>query len=269
MMQIPVYLILRAYNKITQKTLTDRRQFQIVQMQKNELKKEIDALIDSIKKQADRMNTEENLSKIELELFHHKIQKLYEKSILIHQFPAFEEKPFVSYPASPAEEVKPALPFRYSKEESPQEEKSPQPPIAPIPKQEPIQEPVMNQKAEIPEPQKPVETKPAADLFGSTIQAESKMTIRIKNEKDKTPRIARKPIPDLKVAVGLNDKFRFINDLFHGNSTEYHIALNQINTCNGFEEADIYITNIRDIYQWKDDNEVVAIFLDLVQRRFL
>jgi hypothetical protein len=245
-------------------------------MQKNELKKEIDALIDSIKKQADRMNTENSLSKVELELFHHKIQKLYEKSILIHHLPVEEEKIVLSPPAQipvapPApivQDVKPVVPVRFIREEAP-EDHTPEPLKENIKNQQQVPEPVSIPKAEIPEIKKTPEAKPANDLFGSTVQAESKMTFRMKTEKDKPPRIVRKPIPDLKVAVGVNDKFRFINDLFHGNSTEYHIALNQINTCNGFEEADIYITNIREIYNWKEDSEVVAIFLDLVQRRFL
>ncbi len=233
-------------------------------MQKQELKKEIDALIDSIKKQADRMNTEDSLSKVELELFHHKIQKLYEKSILIHHLPAPEERSAPSQAVQPVEETKTIIPIRYPAEEtmpvSPKEE--PQ-------KQDFIADSIPSVKPITPEVKRVPETKTGSDLFGSNIQAESKMTFRMKAEKEKAPKIVRKPIPDLKVAIGVNDKFRYINELFHGNSTEYHIALNQINTCSGFEEADIYLANIGNIYEWKEDNEVVDMFFDLVQRRFL
>ncbi|HEV7232435.1 MAG TPA: hypothetical protein VGO45_13955 [Bacteroidia bacterium] len=220
-------------------------------MQKNELKKEIDTLIDSIKKQADRMNLENNFSKVELEVFHHKIQKLYEKSILIHNLPATDENN-----SPPAERITVASPVS----ESP-------PPAAPVPK--PLAAEV-EKKPEAAAPEKPViQSKVPGDLFGTVPVPENRPLSKPRTEKESPAKTIRKPIPDLKTAISINDKFRYINELFDGNATEFNIALNQINSCPGFEDADIYVSNIRDIYKWPDDKEEVGMFLELVERRFL
>jgi hypothetical protein len=219
-------------------------------MKKNELKKEIDALIDSIKKQADRMNLENNFSKVELEVFHHKIQKLYEKSILIHNLPVLEEHTIPQ-------------PERLTVQ-SPAPENQPPPPIA-----KPLATEI-EKKPEASPAEKPVtETKVPSDLFGVVPNPENRPLPRPRTEKEIPAKTIRKPIPDLKTAISINDKFRYINELFDGNATEFNIALNQINSCRGFEDADIYVSNIRDIYKWPDDKEVVGMFLELVERRFL
>lgn len=219
----------------------------------------MDVLIDSIKKQADRMNAEQNLSGVELEVFHHKIQKLYEKSILIHHLPAKPEPPVTVFVEKTEEIIFP------EKQPEPVKQESISIPVQKTPVANSIQE----------EKEINADTKPTIDLFGNKVSANSKPAVKLKAEKEKplnattANRAARKPIPDLKAAISINDKFRFINELFGGNATEYHIALNQINTCSGFEEADIYVSNVKDIYKWEDDHEVVIFFLELVERRFL
>jgi hypothetical protein len=218
-------------------------------MHKTELKKEIDTLIDSIKKQADRMNTEINFSKVELEVFHHKIQKLYEKSILIHHLPAEEEKPILK--PAPVPEFIPAPEPRAE---------------VPAPKESPPA-PVAVKSAELPKPEQV--TKVPADLFGHAAQPDPKNQIKSRTEKEAAQQSSRKAIPDLKSAISINDKFRLINELFEGNATEFNVALSQINNCPTFEEADIYVSNIRDIYKWPEEKESVLLFLDLVERRFL
>ncbi|MFI5149905.1 MAG: hypothetical protein ACHQRM_09250 [Bacteroidia bacterium] len=211
-------------------------------MEKNGLKQEIDVLIESIKKQADRMNAQNNLSMVELEVLHHKIQKLYEKSILIHHLPVTEEK-------------KPVVPEVSLQVDVPQP-----PPV--------IQsDPGLQEKNAVTEEKTPEPFKQTVDLFGEP--AKAKPAVKAAPEKERVQKTIRKPIPDLKAAISINDKFRFINELFQGNATEFNIALNQINSCEGSDDADTYITNIREIYQWKDENESVGIFLDLVERRFL
>jgi|GEM_PF-1696654 hypothetical protein len=215
-------------------------------MEKKALKQEIDVLIESIKKQADRMNAQDNLSMVELEVLHHKIQKLYEKSILIHHLPPSEEKK-----------------KEFTIQQQPAEEKI----IPAVQQPDAVIHPPVQKNSE--EEKKQTDVKQTTDLFGETATGRSKVSFKTPAEKDRQPKAIRKPIPDLKAAISINDKFRFINDLFHGNATEFNIALNQINSCQGSEDAETYVSNIRDIYQWKDESESVEIFLELVERRFL
>jgi hypothetical protein len=72
-----------------------------------------------------------------------------------------------------------------------------------------------------------------------------------------------------KIAININDKFRFINELFASNSNEYHIAIEQINVVRSLEELNNYLKGLKSIYNWNDDNEVVKNLYSLAQKRFL
>jgi hypothetical protein len=68
--------------------------------------------------------------------------------------------------------------------------------------------------------------------------------------------------------VGINDKFRFINELFSQNNSEYNIAMEQINNLNNWSDAELYLASLKNVYGWKDHNESVKYFYSLVKRRF-
>ena len=72
-----------------------------------------------------------------------------------------------------------------------------------------------------------------------------------------------------KLAINLNDKFRFINELFAGNANEYNIAIEQLNAVNSMDEATAYIKGLKSIYNWIDDHEMVKNMNGLIQKRFL
>lgn len=71
-----------------------------------------------------------------------------------------------------------------------------------------------------------------------------------------------------KITININDKFRFINELFAANANEYNIAIEQINTVNSMEELNNYLKGLKSIYEWKDDSDVVKNLYSLAQKRF-
>lgn len=71
-----------------------------------------------------------------------------------------------------------------------------------------------------------------------------------------------------KLTINLNDKFRFINELFGSNANEYNIALEQLNTVNSVDEAISYLKGLQAIYDWNDEHEMVKNLKTLVQKRF-
>ena len=77
---------------------------------------------------------------------------------------------------------------------------------------------------------------------------------------------AKKEYP--KIAININDKFRFINELFKINSKEYEVAIEQLNTVNSMDEANAYLRGLKTIYNWDDENEMVKKLYVLVQKRF-
>jgi hypothetical protein len=83
-------------------------------------------------------------------------------------------------------------------------------------------------------------------------------------------KLKKNPIPDLKSAIGINEKFLFINQLFNGDAMEYTNAIDYINKSGDHSSALRYLKeNVFGKYSWTEDNDQVQIFLDLVERRFL
>ena len=68
--------------------------------------------------------------------------------------------------------------------------------------------------------------------------------------------------------VAVNDKFRFINELFSQNSGEYNVAIEQLGSVNGWSEAEVYLNSLKALYGWKDNSEVVNYLYALVKKRF-
>lgn len=78
------------------------------------------------------------------------------------------------------------------------------------------------------------------------------------------------PIYDLKSAIGLNERAAFVNELFNGNKTAFHETVSHVNNASDYDEAIAYLDqSIKYHYQWDEDSETVAHFLELVYRRFM
>lgn len=76
------------------------------------------------------------------------------------------------------------------------------------------------------------------------------------------------PIKDLKKAIGINDRYLFINELFRGDETMYERSIKTINSFNILAEAEYWIQReLKLKIGWKD-SDVVAHFDQLVRRRF-
>jgi hypothetical protein len=71
-----------------------------------------------------------------------------------------------------------------------------------------------------------------------------------------------------KLELSLNDKFRIINELFKQSSTEFNLALEQINTFNSYEKSKAYLDELKKLYSWKDDHEMTVKIYQLNQKRF-
>lgn len=81
-------------------------------------------------------------------------------------------------------------------------------------------------------------------------------------------KLSRQPIKDLKSAIGLNQKFLFMNDLFEGDNEMLNNAINKINAFKTLSEAIAFIDS--DLSStWDKENSSVLNFMDLVERRFM
>ncbi len=77
------------------------------------------------------------------------------------------------------------------------------------------------------------------------------------------------PIRDLRKAIGVNDRFLFINELFRGDESAYERSIKTINGFSIFPEAEYWIQRELKVKNgWNDSNEIVQQFYHLVKRRF-
>lgn len=77
------------------------------------------------------------------------------------------------------------------------------------------------------------------------------------------------PVKDLRKAIGINDRFLFINELFRGDEAMYERSIKTINSFNIYPEAEYWINReLKVKIGWNKDNTTVQHFDQLVKRRF-
>ena len=73
------------------------------------------------------------------------------------------------------------------------------------------------------------------------------------------------PITDLRQAIGLNDKFLLIRDLFGGDGAAFERA---IETLNGFDDLDDCMIFIAEHYAWNPNSDGAKLLMELLERKF-
>ena len=83
---------------------------------------------------------------------------------------------------------------------------------------------------------------------------------------DLSSKLQSKPIKDIGGAIGINDKYKLIRDLFNGNPGIFEETIIQLNQASNFNEAFKYINSN---FDWEMEDESVQLLLDLVRRKFI
>ncbi|CAN5550992.1 hypothetical protein BH11BAC3_BH11BAC3_23850 [soil metagenome] len=82
-------------------------------------------------------------------------------------------------------------------------------------------------------------------------------------------KLTDQPVKDLKKAIGINDRFLYINDLFRGDEAMYERSIKTINSFSIWAEAEYWIRReLKTKLGWSDEDETVKQFDQLVKRRF-
>jgi hypothetical protein len=77
------------------------------------------------------------------------------------------------------------------------------------------------------------------------------------------------PIKDLRKAIGVNDRFLFINELFRGDEAMYERSIKTIQNFSIYAEAEFWIKReLKVKIGWQENHLVVKQFDQLVKRRF-
>ena len=73
------------------------------------------------------------------------------------------------------------------------------------------------------------------------------------------------PVADLRRAIGINDKFLLIRDLFGGDGEAYEQAVGTLNAFDDFDECMIYIA---ENYAWNPNSDGAKFMMELLERKF-
>lgn len=75
-----------------------------------------------------------------------------------------------------------------------------------------------------------------------------------------------KPVSDILSAIGLNDRFTFIRELFENNTPVFENTIKMINDAGNYDEACVYLNGH---FAWDMESDVVKQLLDIVRRKFI
>lgn len=238
-------------------------------MNKNKLRKEISHLIDSIKDHSDMISNYQRIPQLELEMILSKIKKLYEKSIIFNYLNVNEEEQLTNKNLFQEENV-----VAGNKEEDIVEPKIDKMEGTQMQYVEGFDDEKEHGNIAKKEPFKNIQPM-ASEVNAKLKEKTSSSSINEKiSEKKVDSTIASKlqriPIESLNKAIGPNEKFIFIKELFKGDRETFNETIKHLDSLSDYEEAEKYIhKNIAGKYEWDFNLKSVVTFFDLVQRRYL
>lgn len=80
---------------------------------------------------------------------------------------------------------------------------------------------------------------------------------------------SKQPISNIKSAIGINEKFSYLKDLFKNNINEYHDALDKLNNFENYADAEDFFQELKIKYNWDTESKSFIGLADLLSRRYL
>lgn len=146
--------------------------------------------------------------------------------------------------------------------------------VEPVAKQEPKAEPAIAPEPKVetkPEPAPtpapapaPVAQPTAEPVRLGDVLGGKTTTLADKMADDSAPTAAFNRITDLRKAIGLNDKFLMIRDLFDGDAARYEDTITTLNEFDDLDECMIYIV---ENFVWNPDSEGAKLLVSLIERK--
>lgn len=137
---------------------------------------------------------------------------------------------------------------------------TPEPKVEPIPASAPAPVATVSTPAPVTQPQpQSVEPQRIADVLGSGRKVLGDMS---QNEAMPTPPMSK--ISDLRKAIGINDKFIMLRDLFAGNEAQYNATIDALNSFTNLDDCMIYIV---ENFAWNPDSEGAKLIVSLIERK--
>lgn len=168
------------------------------------------------------------------------------KMISLYDAPIKTSEPVKESASVPAEEVVVVEKVEVEPAPAPVPMPAPQPAPAPMPAPQPA----------------PAPREEAPQRLGDVI-AKNVTTLADKMAEEQ-PTAAYNRITDIRKAIGLNDKFLMIRDLFGGDANLYEDTINHLNEYDDLDECMIFIV---ENFRWNPDSEGAKLLVSLLERK--
>lgn len=113
----------------------------------------------------------------------------------------------------------------------------------------------------------PKEEKKSGKIVADTFRPKSGINERMaggRSDSLSTDASRLKPVEDLSKAIGINDRFLFVREIFRGDASLYNDTISRLNSVTSVDEADEIIESVRDR---QADRSAADQLLDLVRRK--
>lgn len=217
------------------------------QIKVEDLLKELDNLIEALK------SKESGFSQLDIDLARGKVRKLYDILLGIEPIETKVNKQILMDKEQVSLEV-----VEDNIEDEP----------GPIHEEKEIFVPKEDEAQESP---KMIEPDASLDLFSGPDKNEN-VTVKDKiSEKQQSESVAEKAekgkTTSLKLAIGINDKFFFINELFDGNMKEYNEAIDKLDSFESLDVANNYLNLLTDQYKWTQESNAYEQLLGFIHKK--
>ena len=93
---------------------------------------------------------------------------------------------------------------------------------------------------------------------------------RLQHQEDHSlaAKLQNRSVNDLRNAIGINDKFLLVNELFGGSMEKYNKSIENLNDLKTLNGALVYMNELRIDLAWNTSNEAYKKLLDLVHQKF-
>ncbi len=113
------------------------------------------------------------------------------------------------------------------------------------------------------------EPTPAEPKKESLFEKAASLFEKKQNDKSLAGQASRQPISNIKAAIGINDKFSYLKELFKNNINEYNEALEKLNNFDSYADAEDYFQELKAKYSWDPESKSFQGLADLLNRRYL
>ncbi len=144
----------------------------------------------------------------------------------------------------------------------------------PVETGKPIEEAVSTKEEPVERKQEPQPTKhkeeikTTLDLFSDLSDETISDKLNTTDEASVADQMQKSHINDLRQAIGINEKFLFINELFSGDLSHYNKAIDELNSFINLDGAKTYLFELKVEKQWEDNSQALRKLNELLERKF-